>query len=160
MSTSFRKIEVFLHKVCSLTRHQHDDIPGLGLGFCVLGQSLYGWLYGCKRCVLRFDYCTSVNIQHDATRHATLWCPDGPSALQYTLVKRTSAQAFPQIGCVSLETTKHKSERTIHCVGDLPISMDRHRKHTMPKPLGLDLAAKRQRKRSDYTFHEDYRTRW
>ncbi|KAK5165082.1 uncharacterized protein LTR77_009179 [Saxophila tyrrhenica] len=26
--------------------------------------------------------------------------------------------------------------------------------------LGLDLAAKRQRQRSDYPYHEDYRTRW
>lgn len=26
--------------------------------------------------------------------------------------------------------------------------------------LGLDLASKRQRKRSDYAYHEDYRTRW
>lgn len=30
----------------------------------------------------------------------------------------------------------------------------------MTKPLGLDLASKRQRTRNDYTYREDYRTRW
>jgi hypothetical protein len=30
----------------------------------------------------------------------------------------------------------------------------------MSKPLGLDLASKRQRTRKDYTYREDYRTRW
>lgn len=30
----------------------------------------------------------------------------------------------------------------------------------MAKPLSLDLAAKKQRKRSDYVYHEDYRSRW
>ncbi|CAK3984782.1 Hypothetical predicted protein [Lecanosticta acicola] len=30
----------------------------------------------------------------------------------------------------------------------------------MAKPLGLDLASKKQRTRSDYVYHEDYRSRW
>lgn len=30
----------------------------------------------------------------------------------------------------------------------------------MTKALGLDLAAKRKRDRSDYAYFEDYRTRW
>jgi hypothetical protein len=30
----------------------------------------------------------------------------------------------------------------------------------MSKVLGLDLASKRQRTRNDYTYREDYRTRW
>lgn len=30
----------------------------------------------------------------------------------------------------------------------------------MAEPLGLELAAKKQRKRSDYVYHEDYRSRW
>ncbi|KAF2771555.1 hypothetical protein EJ03DRAFT_31223 [Teratosphaeria nubilosa] len=30
----------------------------------------------------------------------------------------------------------------------------------MAKPLGLDLASKRQRKRSDYVYRLDYRSRW
>jgi len=30
----------------------------------------------------------------------------------------------------------------------------------MSKTLGLDLASKRQRTRNDYTYREDYRTRW
>lgn len=34
------------------------------------------------------------------------------------------------------------------------------RQSKMPRSLGLDLASKRQRQRSDYTFREDYRTRW
>jgi hypothetical protein len=37
----------------------------------------------------------------------------------------------------------------------------RYVKHcSMSKTLGLDLASKRQRERSDYTYREDYRTRW
>lgn len=30
----------------------------------------------------------------------------------------------------------------------------------MGKVIGMDLKAKKDRKRSDYVFHQDYRTRW
>ena len=30
----------------------------------------------------------------------------------------------------------------------------------MAKVLGLDLISKKQRRRTDYPYHEDYRTRW
>jgi len=30
----------------------------------------------------------------------------------------------------------------------------------MPEALSLELTAKRQRKRGDYAYHLDYRTRW
>ena len=32
--------------------------------------------------------------------------------------------------------------------------------YTMTEPLGLDLASKRKRSRSDYVYLEDYRSRW